>query len=265
MVENKLISRIRNQIQRTLDAEMKVYDAGVAHPTLSEADRRLIIEEPVRIHSIFDHTALSLGTSVQDIEKLCREAIRYRFFSVCVHPIHVKIAADVLSGSDIKVISVAGFPLAGTHSREKAVEAERAIKDGATEIDMVMNVSALKAGDLKTVKNDIETVKSICGNSVGLKVIIETGVLTDEEKIEACLVTMLGGADFVKTSTGFGPSGAKVPDVKLMRRVVRDKIGVKASAGIRDLQTALAMVGAGADRIGCSASVRIIREARGEG
>lgn len=264
MEENERITKIRNELLTALGASLKDYQTDLALPRLSDRERHLILEDPLKVASLLDHTALKVETTPQMIEKLCEEAIHYKFFAVCVNPIHVKLASEVLSGSGVKVASVAGFPLAGTHPKAKAFEAESAIEDGAEEIDMVINVSALKAGEHKAVKEDIEAVKEVCGPYVALKVIIEAGALTFEEKIRACTIAKICRADFVKTSTGFGPSGASPDDVRLMHQVVGEKMGVKASAGIRDLKTALAMVKAGANRIGCSASVKIIKEARGE-
>lgn len=263
MEENERIAKIKSEVLATLGASLKDYHSELALPQLSEKERHLILEDPVKIASLFDHTALKVETTPQMVERLCEEAIHYKFFAVCVNPLHVKLASEALSGSGLKVASVAGFPLAGSHSKAKAFEAECAIEAGAEEIDMVINVSALKAGELKAVKEDLEAVREVCGPYVALKAIIEAGALTFEEKIQACTIAKICRADFVKTSTGFGPSGANPEDVKLMCQVVGEKMGVKASAGIRDLKTALAMVKAGANRIGCSASVEIIKEARG--
>jgi len=263
MEENERITKIKSEVLATLGASLKDYHSELALPQLSEKERHLILEDLLKIASLFDHTALKVETTPQMVERLCEEAIHYKFFAVCVNPIHVKLASEVLSGSGVKVASVAGFPLAGSHTKAKAFEAECAIEDGAEEIDMVVNISALKAGELKVVKEDLEALREVCGPYVALKAIIEAGALTFEEKIKACTIAKICRADFVKTSTGFGPSGANPEDVKLMRQVVGEKMGVKASAGIRDLKTALAMVKAGANRIGCSASVEIIREARG--
>ncbi len=200
-----------------------------------------------------------------EIEQLCREAAEWKFATVCVNPTWVALAARHLRGTSVGVCSVVGFPLGATTPDVKQFEARRAIFDGATEIDMVINVGALKSGDVRLVTDDIRGVVSAChAAGAGSKVIIETALLTDEEKITACTLAKAAGADFVKTSTGFGPGGATAADVALMRRVVGDEMGVKASGGVRDLEQMKAMVAAGATRIGASAGVRIVKESRGE-
>lgn len=184
---------------------------------------------------------------------------------MCVNPTWVARAAARLSGTGVGVCSVVGFPLGATTPDVKQFEARRAIFDGATEIDMVLNVGALKSGDIRLASDDIRAVVSACvERRVVSKVILETALLTDEEKVTACTLAKAAGADFVKTSTGFGPGGATTADVALMRRVVGAGMGVKASGGVRDLQQVKAMVAAGATRIGASAGVRIVRESRGE-
>jgi deoxyribose-phosphate aldolase len=207
---------------------------------------------------LIDHTLLKPDASQADIEGLCREAREHSFASVCVNPCNVRQAATLLEGSRVLVCSVAGFPLGASKKEVKAYEARKAILDGAREIDMVMNVGALKSGDCKLVEQDMRDVKETCGRSVITKVIIETALLTDEEKIRACEIAKASGVDFVKTSTGFGPGGATVEDIRLMRSVVGETMGVKASGGIRDAETAAQMVEAGATRIGASASVKIV-------
>jgi deoxyribose-phosphate aldolase len=207
---------------------------------------------------LIDHTLLKPDASRQDIERLCREARDFSFASVCVNPCNVRLASGLLEGSKVKVCSVTGFPLGANKKEIKSYEARKAMLDGAREIDMVMNVGALKSGDDKTVEQDMRDVKDTCGRSVITKVILETALLTDEEKIRACEIAKASGMDFVKTSTGFGPGGATVEDVRLMRSVVGETMGVKASGGIRDAETAARMVEAGATRIGASASVKIV-------
>jgi deoxyribose-phosphate aldolase len=258
---DQAIEKLIEKVQRRLGSSVEKNRSQPALPFITAEGRLLILENPAKISSLFDHTALKPDTSPKKIEQLCEEAARYGFFTVFVNPVYVKLASELLSTSRPRVGSTAGFPLGGNLTRAKAFEAECAVRDGADEIDMVMNVSALKAGDLKTVRDDIVTVREACGPGIVLKVIIETGVLTHDEKIEASLVVKYSGADFVKTSTGFGPPGAIPQDVSIMREVVGSKMGVKASAGIRDLPTALAMVRAGANRIGCSSSVAIMTEA----
>ena len=214
------------------------------------------------VAALIDHTILKAEAKDSDIRKLCQEARGHRFASVCVNPHWVPLCAAELAGSGVKVCTVAGFPLGATSTESKMAEAEIAIRSGAAEVDMVMNVGALKSGDHDTVRNDIKGVAGVChrGGSI-LKVILETCLLHDEEKETACLLAMEAGADFVKTSTGFNSGGATVEDIALMRRVVGPRLGVKASGGIRTLHDLKAMVEAGASRIGASASVQITLQA----
>lgn len=212
--------------------------------------------------ALIDHTILKPEAKEADILQLCAEARDYGFASVCVNPHWVPLCAGLLSGSGVKVCSVVGFPLGATSTASKMAEAEIAIRSGAAEIDMVMNVGALKSGDHNAVRNDIKGVVEVCRRGGALlKVILETCLLHDEEKETACLLAMEAGADFVKTSTGFNSGGATVEDIALMRRVVGPRLGVKASGGIRTLHDLKAMVEAGASRIGASASVQIANQA----
>lgn len=215
------------------------------------------------IASLIDHTLLKPEATPEQIVQLCTEAKEYRFAAVCVNPVYVKLAWDLLKGSPIKVCSVVGFPLGATLSEIKAFETRQAIRDGASEIDMVIHIGALKAGDDDLVEHDIATVVEAChaGGAI-CKVILETCFLTDDEKIRGCILAKRAGADFVKTSTGFGPGGATVEDVALMRRTVGPDMGVKAAGGIRTLEALQQMVAAGASRIGASASVKIMQEAQ---
>ncbi len=206
---------------------------------------------------LFDHTILKPDASKAAVEKVCREAREHNFASVCVNQYRTKLVADLLKGSDVKVCTVVGFPLGAVSTDVKVFETKAALTDGATEIDMVINVGAMKDADYEYVENDIRKVKEACGAAT-LKVIIETCLLTDEEKVKACQLSMKAGADFVKTSTGFSTGGATANDVALMRSTVGDVCQVKASGGIRDAATAKAMVAAGADRLGTSATVSII-------
>jgi deoxyribose-phosphate aldolase len=218
--------------------------------------------------SYIDHTILKADAKVLDIEKLCKEAAEYKFASVCVNAANVKQAAELLNGTVVKVCTVVGFPLGATLSQVKAFEAEEAIKNGAQEVDMVINVGALKSGQFDIVEQDIKAVATVCKNKALLKVIIETCLLTDEEKVAVCLLAKKAEADFVKTSTGFSTGGATVEDIKLMRKTVGADMGVKASGAVRDLETALKMIEAGATRIGASASVNIVNDmkaAEGDG
>ena len=217
------------------------------------------------VASAIDHTLLRADATAEDIDKLCREAAEWKFATVCVNPTWVSRAARQLRGSGVGVCAVVGFPLGATTPDVKQYEARRAIFDGATEIDMVLNVGALKSGDVRLVTDDIRAVVGAClERGVTSKVILETALLTDEEKVTACTLAKAAGADFVKTSTGFGPGGATTADVALMRRVVGSEMGVKAAGGVRDLQQVKAMVAAGATRIGASAGVRIVKESRGD-
>jgi len=217
------------------------------------------------IAELIDHTLLKADATRTEVATLCREAAEYRFASVCVNPTWVAFCANALRDSRVRVCSVVGFPLGATTPDSKQYETRRAIFDGAHEIDMVINVGALKSGDLRHVECDLEAVASPCRDAGVLsKVIIEAALLTDEEKITACTLAKAAGADYVKTSTGFGPGGATAADVALMRRVVGESMGVKAAGGVRDLEGAKAMVAAGATRIGASAGVRIVKESRGE-
>lgn len=205
-----------------------------------------------------DHTALKADTTEAQIRTLCAEAITYGFASVCVKPCWVELCASLLKDTGIKVCAVVGFPLGATDTTTKVHETSRAEANGATEIDMVINIGWLKSRFYDLALQDIQAVRRACKPETVLKVIIETCMLIDEEKVIACQLAVDGGADFVKTSTGFGKGGATVEDVKLMRATVGSEIGVKASGGIRDRETALAMIEAGANRLGCSASVAIV-------
>jgi deoxyribose-phosphate aldolase len=220
---------------------------------------------PADVAGIIDHTLLKPDATRADIERLCREAAEFRFATVCVNPAWVSTAARLLAQSGVGVCAVAGFPFGATTADVKAYEALRAIDDGAREIDMVINVGALKSGDLDVVSREIDAVASVCRECGALsKVIIEAALLTDEEKVTACTLAKAAGADYVKTSTGFGPGGATVADVALMRRTVGDEMGVKAAGGVRDLAGLKAMIAAGATRVGASAGVKIVQQARGQ-
>lgn len=212
---------------------------------------------------LIDHTLLKPDATIQQIAQLCHEALLYNFASVCVNPSHVKQAAQLLKNSDVKVCTVIGFPLGATSTAAKTFETQQALSDGATEIDMVINVGALKGGDDTLVAQDIAAVANAAhrGGAI-LKVIIETSLLTDDEKMRACVLSKQAGADFVKTSTGFSGGGATIEDVALMRKTVGPGLGVKASGGIRNLADAKNMIAAGATRLGASAGVKIIKEAQ---
>ena len=212
-----------------------------------------------KICSHVDHTILKADTSLKDIDKLCEEAIRLKTASVCIPPHYIKYVHDKY-GKELVICTVVGFPLGAMSTRAKALEAKIAVMDGADEVDMVINIGALKDKDYDVVLEDIKAVKEACGNAL-LKVIIETCLLTDEEKVKACELSKEANADFVKTSTGFSTASAKVEDVKLMRETVGKDMGVKASGGIHDKEFANALVEAGASRLGTSATIKIVESA----
>lgn len=227
----------------------------------------IVLGETATAHdwaSLIDHTLLKPEATEADIKKLCNEAIQFGFASVCVNPSWVKKASEFLSSSNVPVCTVIGFPLGATLPDVKAYEARRAIFNGAKEVDMVINIGALKSGDDCLVEDDIRAVAQAAHeNGILLKVIIETALLTDDEKVRACLASKNAGADFVKTSTGFAKGGATADDVSLMRRTVGHSLGVKASGGVKGIEDARAMFEAGATRIGASVGVKIAQEASG--
>ncbi|NLM16825.1 MAG: deoxyribose-phosphate aldolase [Candidatus Riflebacteria bacterium] len=213
---------------------------------------------PAQLAKFIDHTLLKANATDEEITKLCEEARQYSFASVCVNPGRVALAAKLLAGSPVKVCTVIGFPLGANSTFVKEMETRDAVANGAREIDMVINVGALKSKNYEAVKNDIARVVEAAGGNI-VKVIIEASLLTDEEKVKACELSKLAGADFVKTSTGFSTGGATAEDVKLMRETVGNSMGVKASGGIRDTKTAFEMIKSGASRVGASASVAIVK------
>ena len=219
-----------------------------------------ILPDDERLAHMIDHTILKPDASQDEIAQLCYEARKHNFASVCVNPAYVKLCSELLEGTEVLVCTVVGFPLGATPTEVKVFETQQAIREGATEVDMVINVGALKSRDYELVERDIASIANAChaGNAI-LKVIIEAALLTDEEKVAACQLAKVANADFVKTSTGFGPGGATPEDVALMRRVVGPAIGVKAAGGIRSFEDAQKMIAAGASRIGASASVKIIQ------
>lgn len=208
-----------------------------------------------------DHTVLKPDATQTDLETLAQEALTHGFGAVCVNSCHVKRVYDILKESKVQVCAVVGFPLGAAHTKAKAFEAEMAVQDGATELDMVLNIGAHKSGDFKTAQNDIQEVRQAVGSDRILKVIIETCLLTDKQKMLACKIAMSADADFVKTSTGFSSGGATIKDVRLMKQTVGDIMRVKASGGIKDWETAAAMLNAGASRIGTSSGVSILENA----
>lgn len=214
-----------------------------------------------KLAGMIDHTLLKPEATLQEIETLCAQAKQYNFASVCVNPGFVKLCADLLRNSVVKVCTVIGFPLGATSSAAKAFEAERAMKHGASEVDMVINIGMLKSGEYDYVEHDIFAVVDAAHRLRGIvKVIIETGLLNDDEKVKACALSKHAGADFIKTSTGFAKGGATVEDIALIRKVVGPELGIKASSGVRTKEQALALIAAGATRIGTSAGVAIVTE-----
>lgn len=213
----------------------------------------------LELNRMIDHTLLKPEATPADVRRVCAEAKKFGFFSVCVNTHYVPMVVSELENSVISVCSIAGFPLGAVDSGVKAYEAKTVVENGADEVDMVLNIGALKAGETNMVEDDIEGVVGVCGGRV-VKVIIEAALLSNEEKYRACELAVSAGASFVKTSTGFGPPGATVEDVKLMRKAVGPDFGVKASAGIRTASFALELVEAGANRIGTSTGVKIMEE-----
>jgi len=249
------LEKIAKRVQELLGAQ--------GNPSISPA---LPAKPSLNIPQLIDHTVLRPETTRADIEQLCREARQYKFYSVCVNPTWVSFARELLAGSPVRVCCVVGFPLGAQPPETKAMEARAAIRQGAKEIDMVINVGALKSSDDELVLRDIRGVVEACRDgSAKCKVILETSLLTNEEKARACELAVKAHADFVKTSTGFSTGGATVEDVSLMARIVRDKgLGVKASGGVRSLADLMRMVAAGATRIGTSSGIKILKEASGE-
>ncbi|MFM9903552.1 MAG: deoxyribose-phosphate aldolase [Pyrinomonadaceae bacterium] len=268
---DQLIDQITNMVLAKLTGEHY-------SPTFCRADVERIVDagaerigivlgETATAHdwaSLIDHTLLKPDAAESDIRKLCNEAAQFGFASVCVNPAWVRKAAEFLHGTDVPVCTVIGFPLGATLPDVKAYEARRAIFNGAEEVDMVINIGALKSGDDCLVEDDIKAVVDAAHeNHILCKVIIETALLTDDEKVRACLAAKNAGADFVKTSTGFAKGGATADDVALMRRTVGSALGVKASGGVKGIEDARAMFEAGATRIGASVGVKIAQEASG--
>ncbi len=247
-----------------LDALWAMADAGTSHigilwePQPAPAE---ICEQTFPLARIIDHTALKPAATEGTIRTLCKEAIRFGFASVCVPPCYVPLASERLKGTAVAVCTVAGFPLGSSQHQIKAAESRQAVRDGAREVDMVLNVGLLKSGRLFDVERDIRAVVTACKAErarVVVKVIVECCLLSDEEKVIACVLARHAGADFVKTSTGFAGGGASVEDVGLMARVVGKRMGIKAAGGIRTRKQALALVAHGATRIGASASVAFL-------
>jgi deoxyribose-phosphate aldolase len=217
-----------------------------------------LVNVPADTAKYIDHTLLKPEAVKDQFDQLCDEAVKYRLYSVCINPYWVKYCARKLRGTDVKVCCVVGFPLGATSSRAKGFETRHVIENGANEVDMVINIGALKSGDLDAVEEDIRHVIRACRSTTVSKVIIETSLLTDDEKVLACQISKKAGAGFVKTSTGFSKGGATAQDIALMRRVVGPKMGIKASGGVRSFEDARLMIESGATRIGASASGKIV-------
>jgi deoxyribose-phosphate aldolase len=240
------------------DKVREVVDAGASRLSSTLGN----VDVGSEVAALIDHTLLKPDATQDQIAQLCYEARKHGFAAVCVNPAHVKLCAQLLKGSPVHVCTVVGFPLGATPPEVKSYEAQQTLDDGATEVDMVINIGALKSKDYALVERDIASVARTChaGGAI-LKVIIEAALLTDEEKVIACQLAKAASADYVKTSTGFGPGGATLDDVALMRRSVGPELGVKAAGGIGSYEEAKAMVAAGATRIGASAGVKILQQA----
>ncbi len=263
MDQKELIDKIAKEVMQRLTE--KSLEKGTAGQGSAQPQSRVPRMAPAELAGYIDHTLLKPDAIESQFELLCAEAVKYKFKSVCVNSSWVPYVAKKLRGTGIIVCSVIGFPLGGMDTRSKAFEARSAIASGAAELDMVINVGALKSGNLKLVEEDIRAIKRACRSTTILKVILETGLLTEAEKIMACEISKTAGADFVKTSTGFAGSGATVEDIALMRRIVGPAMGVKASGGIRTFEQAIALINAGANRLGCGASVAVISGAEAQG
>jgi deoxyribose-phosphate aldolase len=252
--------RIRHMVRRVVCRTLGLPQDKPAAATPPSASTPGTPPTDSGLAGMIDHTLLKPDATRDQIAQLCHEAREYGFASVCVNPTNVGLCAELLRNSDVLVCTVVGFPLGATSTEAKVFEAQQAIRDGAVEVDMVLNIGALKSEEHKLVEHDIASVARACHESDAiLKVIIEAALLTDEEKVIACQLAKAAGADFVKTSTGFGPGGATAEDVALMRRVVGPSMGVKAAGGIRTFEDAQKMIAAGASRIGASASIQIVQ------
>lgn len=252
MEHNEMIDKITKEVMARLNEKMKGQDIK------SESSKNTKQMTALELAGYIDHTLLKPEAKEEQIKKLCEEAVQYGFYSVCINSSWTAYCAKKLRGTKVKVCTVVGFPLGATDSRTKAYETRNAIENGADEIDMVINVGALKNGDLKTVEADLRAVMTACRNTTTTKAIIETCLLSDEEKVIASQLVKKVGFDFVKTSTGFSTAGATAHDVALIRRTVGPKMGIKAAGGIHNFEEALLMIKSGATRLGCSSSVKIV-------
>jgi deoxyribose-phosphate aldolase len=259
MDQNELIEKITSEVMLKLKDKLVLQEASkIINPAVTKTGIT-----PQDVAKYIDHTMLKPEATIDAFDKLCNEALTFRFKSVCVNSCRVAYVAKKLRGTGIKVCSVIGFPLGAMDSRAKAFETRTVIENGAEEIDMVINVGALKERNLRLVEEDIRAVRRATRSITILKVIIETSLLTEEEKVLACEISKKADADFVKTCTGFAGGGATVEDISLMRRIVGPNMGVKASGGVRDYDKAISLIGAGANRLGCVSSVAIVTGVRG--
>ena len=261
MNQEELITKITQEVMKKFNeitGTEKPSSVTKAKRTVNECESGIIINAPMDLAPYIDHTLLKPDAKQSQIDQLCQEAIQYHFCSVCIQPYWVSYCAKKLRGTGVKVCTVVGFPLGANDSRSKAYETRQAIEDGAHEIDMVINIGALKSGNIKMVEDDLRAIKRACRQTTITKAIIETFLLTDDEKVIACQLAKKVGYDFVKTSTGFAGGGATVHDVALMRRIVGPKMGIKAAGGIHNFEEAKAMIAAGATRIGTSSGVKIV-------
>jgi len=266
MDQNQLIEKIVAEVvARMAQAGKAPMAAGRALEPASSSAAAVPALAPADVAKYIDHTMLRPEAPTSAFDKLCQEALTYKFYAVCVNSCRIAYVARKLQGTGVRVCSVVGFPLGAMTSRSKAFETREAISDGAVEIDMVINVGLLKSGDARGVEEDIRTVRRATRANTILKVIIETALLTQDEKVMACEISKKAGADFVKTCTGFSGGGASVEDISLMRRIVGKDMGVKASGGVRTYKNAIALIGAGASRIGSVSSVAIVTGAEGTG
>lgn len=257
MDQKELIDKITQEVMSRLSEKGNVQQDSSSNASSNPGS--------LNVAGYIDHTLLKPEATTDQFDKLCDEAVKYKFYSVCVNSSRVPHVTKKLRGTGIKICAVVGFPLGAMDSRSKAFEASNAIEAGANELDMVINVGALKSKDYKTVEEDIRAIKRVCRKNTILKVIIETGLLTNDEKIIACELAKKAEADFVKTSTGFSGSGATVEDIQLMRRTVGPNMGVKASGGIREYSQAVALIEAGANRLGCGSSVEVVTGGKAKG
>jgi len=251
-----LINKITNEVMLRIKEQMKLQSDNYSTNSSSSSNHKIIT--PAELASYIDHTLLKPEATAPQFDQLCKEAVNYHFKSVCVNSSWVPYVAKKLRGTTVKICAVVGFPLGEMDIRSKTFEARNAISNGADEIDMVINIGALKSGNYKLVEEDIRSIKRACRSNTILKVIIETVFLSEKEKIIACQLAKNADADFVKTCTGFMGGGATVEDVMLMRKVVGPNMGVKASGGIRTFEQAVALINAGANRLGCGSSIAVI-------